>query len=159
MSESKHHELIEKFYEGNTSEQEEKKLAELLILGEINDPYLESMLELQIEDNIQNVEIQFLENSNGSGKTPIFYLSIGAIAAAAVIALIMLIIPTNSDYSMNSMAKIEINVKTIDDLSESEKIAYSEAKEALLLLSKKLNSANDQMKKISMINSKSPIKM
>ena len=83
------------------------------------------------------------------------------ISVAASLALILFMGQPNpgtqgSGYNSNI---VKSNKKTLGDLNQEEKLAYNDAKKALLTLSLKLNKAQNQMNKIRLINAKNPIKM
>ena len=154
-------EILRKFYEGETSKEEEEFLSEELTSGKMEDPYLSALEEIKIESRLNQVEEEFRQKTRGNRKN-VFYLYpvIGAIAAC--IALVFMISTfdqkeSSMDYTFGDIVKAER--KSIADLNKDERLAYTEAKKALTLISVKFNKAQNHVSKIRMINTKNPIKM
>lgn len=145
------------FYDGKLSDQEEKDFLDQISFDD-TDLYLSSLKEIRKEQDLQEIEENFL-NSNSGGKGKLFYFY-GLLAAAASLLLIFLISnPSLEDKIDNSNPVAIEKKKTVDELSQNERLAYHEAKQALALISNKMEVAQNQMNKLRMIHDKNPLKM
>lgn len=150
---------LDKFYQGESNLNEEQSLAESIRKKEIRDAYLESIEELKTKQRLIQIEQQFLKDTASGGIKMIPFFT--AISVAASLALILIMSqPGPSDQGLGySSFIVKSDKKTLADLNQEEKLAYNDAKKALLTLSVKLNKAQNQMNKIRLINAKNPIKM
>lgn len=162
MDSKKYDELIFKYFEGKASIEEEKKLEDLVRKRIISDPYLDSILLIKDESQVKEAETQFLnkieEHKGGKVKIVRLYQLIAVAACVVLVFLFVINGKDNSSTSTDAYTQQEKGNEHKLELNQNEKIAYAEAKDALMLISSKLNKANHQLSKINLINSKNPIK-
>ena len=148
--------LLEKYYNGETSLEEEKQLQRYFTGNEVDEKFTEDRaifiyttekanetnqlpdLGNEIWDNIEKKEnIKQLKNRK------LYHYSL-SIAASIAILVVSFFFITNE---INKQSTVSFN-----DTYENPELAYLQAKEALLYVSSKLNSGTEHLKPIQKIN-------
>jgi len=147
--------LLEKYYEGNSSSEEEKLLRNYFLGDHIEEEFLPhrdififSESEISSNKDIPDISNEIWDNIQSSNNVNTFkkrklihnYLSIAAGIAILIVSFFFL--------------RDEIQKDTIqfEDTYENPELAYLQAKEALLYVSTKLNSGTEHLEPIKKID-------
>jgi hypothetical protein len=148
--------LLEKYYNGETSLEEEKLLRNYFTANEVDEEFAEDKAIFifateeakrtnQLPDlgnEIWNI-IEKNENINRLKNRKLVHYSLSIAASIAILVLSFFFVQ-NENHKQNAI--------TFNDTYDNPELAYLQAKEALLYVSSKLNSGTEHLKPIQKIN-------
>jgi hypothetical protein len=148
--------LLEKYYNGETSLEEEKLLRNYFTVNEVDEEFAEDKAIFifateeakrtnQLPDlgnEIWNI-IEKNENINRLKNRKLVHYSLSIAASIAILVLSFFFVQ-NENHKQNAI--------TFNDTYDNPELAYLQAKEALLYVSSKLNSGTEHLKLIQKIN-------
>lgn len=148
--------LLEKYYSGESSLEEEKLLRNYFAGSQVEDEFLDhkelfvfSGNEIKASDDIPDVSdeiwsnIEKNENIKQLKKRKLYHYTLSVAASIAILVVSFFFI--NDEINNGSPAQFE-------DTYDNPELAYLQAKEALLFVSSKLNSGTDHLKPIEKLN-------
>lgn len=152
------HDIAERFWKGETSEAEEQKLKERLCYGEVPDnlqdlaDYLRfqdaQRAELSLGDDFDRKMLEEVERRSGR----VFQMPQIWKIAASIALLIGFVGLMKVIFDPIEPTGTEIAVEVIDDTYQDPERAYQEVKQALMLVSKKMNKSSSAAQGLSLFN-------
>lgn len=148
-------ELVKKYWDCETSLEEEHQLREYFQGNDVPEQwketatlfrYFEEQKSQQVRPHFENVVVKEIKNTKDTGKGKLIKLIHNSLRIAAGVAVLLL-----SVYFVRQEIR-KANPIAVEDTYDDPHKAFEETKKALLMISKGFGSAEQQAKKINVFN-------
>lgn len=149
--------LLNKYFDGNTTIEEEEELRFLLLKPDLPLQYMadrelflsfEAQKEIRLNDDFDNALLEKIENSRDHRISFIHRINWYVVSAAAAVILLMLVL----FIPMNKLPFVGDFSNKIEDTFDDPKLAYATTMKALLAVSDKFNNGTGQMSQMVKLN-------